>query len=292
MNESLVSVIIPTFNRAPVIKRSVMSVLNQTYSNIEVIIVDDGSTDNTEEIIKTINDSRVFYVKQSNKGACAARNYGINLANGVYIAFQDSDDVWHKNKLRSQIDRLVKNEADLVFCKMAINGDMNKTIPKNFYEGFIPPTRLPLGGSTQTICGVSKIFKEEKFNEVMPRLQDFELLLRIQKKYRIYFMDNTLIDYYIQDDSISHDYNKLIKAWEIILKKYEGIKQNHKQELNEAASVILSLSATEKNKLTKKGMMKLAMQLGSSVRIKLQYLANKTKLIYLYRLLFNGFTNK
>ena len=91
--KNLVSVIIPTYNRAHLIKRSAMSVLNQTYSNLELIIVDDGSTDNTEEVVKSIDDNRVIYIKQPNQGACAARNNGIDHAKGEFIAFQDSDDV-------------------------------------------------------------------------------------------------------------------------------------------------------------------------------------------------------
>jgi len=95
MNEKnpTVSVIIPTYNRAHTIGRAIKSVLNQTYQDFEIIVVDDGSTDNTEEVVKSFRDKRIRYIQhKKNKGAAAARNTGIKSAKGKYIAFQDSDD--------------------------------------------------------------------------------------------------------------------------------------------------------------------------------------------------------
>ena len=103
-NKPLVSVIIPTYNRGRLILDSINSVLNQTYKNIELIVVDDCSTDNTEEILKSINDSRIKYVKlEKNSGACIARNKGIELSTGEFIAFNDSDDLWITTKLEKQL---------------------------------------------------------------------------------------------------------------------------------------------------------------------------------------------
>ena len=94
-NQSKVSVIIPTYNRAYLISRAINSVLNQTYQDFEIIIVDDGSTDNTEEVIKEFQekDERIKYIRhKNNKGEAAARNTGIKAAKNEYISFQDSDD--------------------------------------------------------------------------------------------------------------------------------------------------------------------------------------------------------
>ena len=100
----LVSVIIPTYNRANIINKSIDSVLNQTYSNLELIIIDDGSHDNTEEVIKNYDDKRLKYYKlEENKGMCFARNYGTNLSKGHYIAIHDSDDLWKIDKLEKHI---------------------------------------------------------------------------------------------------------------------------------------------------------------------------------------------
>ena len=102
-----VSIIIPTYNRAHLIGRAIQSVLNQTYQNFEIIVVDDGSTDNTEEMIKEFqkHDKRIKYIRhEKNRGGAAARNTGIKVARGEYIAFQDSDDEWLPEKLEKQMD--------------------------------------------------------------------------------------------------------------------------------------------------------------------------------------------
>ncbi len=99
-----VSVIIPTYNRANLVSRAIKSVLNQTYQDFEIIVVDDCSEDNTEEIVKSFNDSRIRYIKhKKNKGGSAARNTGIKRARGKYIAFLDDDDEWLPSKLEKQI---------------------------------------------------------------------------------------------------------------------------------------------------------------------------------------------
>lgn len=88
----MISVVIPTYNRAKLIARSIESVLNQTYKDIEIIVVDDGSEDNTEEVVLNIKDDRIrFFRMKCNQGACAARNKGISMATGEYVAFQDRD---------------------------------------------------------------------------------------------------------------------------------------------------------------------------------------------------------
>jgi glycosyltransferase involved in cell wall biosynthesis len=100
--QNLVSVIIPTYNRAEICRQAVNSVLSQTHSNVEVIVIDDESSDNTREIISNL-DSRVRYIWQKNAGVSAARNHGMRLATGDFIAFLDDDDIWHPFKLEAQL---------------------------------------------------------------------------------------------------------------------------------------------------------------------------------------------
>ena len=98
-NKPLVSVILPTYNRARLVSRSINSVLKQTYNNFELIIIDDGSTDNTKQIINSFNDNRIVYLKHNhNKHASAARNTGIAKSKGELIAFLDDDDQWLPKK--------------------------------------------------------------------------------------------------------------------------------------------------------------------------------------------------
>ena len=92
-----VSVIIPTYNRSKIVKDAICSVLDQTESDLEIIVVDDGSTDDTHSIVSGISDDRVFYFFKTNGGPAGARNLGLSKAKGEYIAFLDSDDFWPEN---------------------------------------------------------------------------------------------------------------------------------------------------------------------------------------------------
>ena len=252
--KDLVSVIIPTYNRAGLIARSAKSVLNQTYKNLELIIVDDGSTDNTEEVVKTLDDERVIYIKQTNQGACAARNNGIDHAKGEFIAFQDSDDVWHEDKLEKQIKCLRETGADIVLCNRLLCQNELKDVETHiFNKGFFETNTLPYGICPQMFLGTSTIFKTNKFDIEMPRYQDFELLLRLQNKCSIFYDDVPLVDYYLQVDSISKNNEKLLKAWNLILSKHPDFYDTYKNYLERLALVTLSEAfRSKKKKYTKR----------------------------------------
>ncbi len=218
----MVSVVIPTYNREKTIKRAVLSVLNQTYEDIEIIIVDDNSSDNTERCIRTIEDARIQYYRlENNKGACYARNYGINKAKGEYIAFQDSDDEWEKEKLEKQLDILKRNNIDITFCSFNLyDGDKFITKrPKYIKSGYVNYDKILEKAiiSTQTMIGKRKCFEDEMFDVQMPRFQDWEITLRLSQKYVIYFENEILVKLYSQQDSISKNTDKAIVALEKIM---------------------------------------------------------------------------
>lgn len=224
----MVSVIIPSYNRADKIKPAVESVLAQTYADLELIVVDDGSNDNTKEVIESINDPRVRYVWQTNAGACAARNNGISHANGEYIAFHDSDDIWNKDKLEKQMNVLLKNDADIVCCKLnkKYSDGKTKLIPENIKQGFMKPVTNLFGIGTQTIVAKRKVFENLKFDEEFPCFQECELLYRASKIFSIYCLDEGLVDYSVGSDSISSNYKKKYPACLLFLKKHpELIKE-------------------------------------------------------------------
>ncbi len=108
MNKSLVSIIIPTYNRADVISETIDNVFSQTYKNFELIVVDDGSTDGTPAILRKYAN-RIRVITQKNAGPAAARNRGIEVSGGDIIAFQDSDDLWEPTKLERQVALLEKS---------------------------------------------------------------------------------------------------------------------------------------------------------------------------------------
>jgi len=278
----MVSVVIPTYNREESIGKSVNSVLEQTYRDLEVIVVDDGSTDNTEAVLREISDKRLIYVKQNNAGACVARNRGLKMAKGEYIALHDSDDVWHPDKLEKQVSVLSSTGADLVFCKYNRNepGKEPKKAPVQYKEGFLNPVKTVYGIGTQTIIAKQEVFREFLFDVDMPRFQDLELLFRISKKYRIYCMDEALVEFNLGDSSISKKPEKLYKACTLLCKKHPEIVKEYREmaiSISELFFIESSwLGNGKKDKALKERMYKMAYVLDPTpktrIKIWLKYL--------------------
>jgi len=233
MKSPTVSVIIPTYNRAHLIGRSIQSVLNQTYQDFELIIVDDGSTDNTEEVIKKFqeHDKRTKYIKHNkNKGGSAARNTGIKNAKGKYIAFLDSDDEWLIGKLKRQM-KFIKNSSSEVgvfytgfIYKNVLNRDTwKKYIPSKrgwIFEDILTENCV---GTTSTVLIKSRCFeKAGLFNENLPSCQDWEMWIRIAKEYQFDFIEDPLVRYYIHKSRISTDLKAKINGIMIIINEFSG----------------------------------------------------------------------
>lgn len=213
--DELVSVIIPTYNRGYCIENAIQSVLNQTWKNIEVLVVDDGSKDNTESVVANIKDDRIHYLKlEQNMGANYARNLGIKEARGKYIAFNDSDDEWLPEKLEKQMKhfRELGEEYAVVYCTVTKyeNGNVVEIAPDinnsderiigDVYEYMLQKMFI----STQTLLVRKSVLEEVGgFNEEIGRLQDWELLLRIAKKYKFSLVQESLVRAYVQKDCIS-----------------------------------------------------------------------------------------
>lgn len=219
-----VSVIIPTYNRKNLLQRAVDSALAQTLTDIEIIIVDDGSTDGTAELFAHTEDLRVQYHLLPHHGACAARNTGIDLASGRYIAFLDSDDVWLPEKLAIQQRQLESSGADVVFCAFRRHDGTSVTrYPEaNVPEGLISYQQL-LGGSlvsTQTIFGRADCMKQVRFDESFPRMQDWEYAIRLAAACKLVYFPDVLAELYVQQDSISRKPELGLKAMRLLLQKY------------------------------------------------------------------------
>lgn len=282
----MISVIVPTYNRASTIKKSLDSVLNQTFRDLELIVIDDGSTDNTKDIIDSYTDTRIKYVYQKNAGACVARNLGINCANGELIAFQDSDDFWHPKKLEKQISAMSNSGADIVFCKMAQfeDGKCVENLPQNAQEGFLKPVRNLFGIGTQTLLIKKIVFDDFLFDPMLPRFQELEFLLRATQKRSIYCLDESLVDYEINIDSISSNSQKLLAGCELILKKHPYLKEKYPEMLH-TMSYRLCLEAKElylKNDNSYREFLNRAVEIDNCWQNKLRILLND---LGLYRLL-------
>lgn len=222
----LVSVVIPCYNRAAVLERSVRSVLTQSYAALELILIDDGSTDRTRQVVEKIKDARLRYVYQQNAGACAARNHGAALANGKYIAFHDSDDVWHPDKLEKQMRIMQAKHPDIVVCKMRrFDADGSSVLyPKRIGEGFVSAQDDLFGIGTQTILARREVLEAEKFFSEMPRYQDLEWIYRVLHRFKLYCMEEPMVDYYIGADSISRGTDKMYAAFVLLRKRYPDLR--------------------------------------------------------------------
>lgn len=225
----IVSIILPTYNRARLIGRSINSVLLQTFHDFELIVVDDASTDNSEDVIKELSDPRLRYIRhEMNRGGAAARNTGIQAAAGNFIGFQDSDDEWLPEKLAKQIQAFhtSSQETGVVYSGCNRIDGLKKTyIPS---PGINPKrgklhSRL-LAGNFITLP--SLLVKKEclekvgVFDERLLRLHDWDLFIRIARHYDFAFIDEPLLISYFTSESISSKEDSLLEACEIILDKH------------------------------------------------------------------------
>ena len=193
-----VSVVIPTYNRKDLLKRSINSVINQTIKPFEIIVVDDGSLDGTEKMIRR-NYDLVKFIKQENKGVSAARNSGIKVSNGEWICFLDSDDEWKKDKLEKQINAANDNpgyhlfHSNEIWVKNGIRINQKKKHKK--YGGDIFEKCLDMCRISPSSVMIDKTIFDEvgNFNEDLVVCEDYELWLRICDKFRVFFIDEPLI---------------------------------------------------------------------------------------------------
>jgi glycosyltransferase involved in cell wall biosynthesis len=230
-----VSVIIPTYNRAEVLGRAVKSVLNQGYGDFEIIVVDDGSTDNTWHVSGAFSKQQVKYVRhEKNMGPAAARNTGIGHASGKFIAFQDSDDEWFPQKLGRQV-KVLETASDRVgavytgFWRIRDSSRKYEPRKRGKLEGDIHMELLRgnfLG--TPTILIKKECFNSSGlFDEKLFHLEDWEAWLRISTAYEFRVIDEGLVVSYEMADSASRNLSTLIEAHEYILgKHYERFRMH------------------------------------------------------------------
>jgi len=198
MKKPFVSVIIPAFNRAAFLREAIDSVLAQTYEDFELIVVDDGSTDNSRSMLDSYKD-RLSCILSGNEGPGAARNKGIAAAAGDYIAFLDSDDLWLPKKLAVQVRFFRENPEQRVCQTEEIwirNGTRVNPMKKHKkHSGWIFVHCLPLCMVSPSAVMMRRSLFEElgPFDEAYPACEDYELWLRIAARYPVYLIDTPLI---------------------------------------------------------------------------------------------------
>ena len=227
-DKELISVIIPAYNRENMILECIESVLKQTYKNIEVIVVDDCSSDKTAELVDSIEDERVKECIRlpENKGACYARNKGVAISKGKYIAFQDSDDIWYEDKLEKQINYLKSGNYDFVFCGMDRTYiDKEIYVPTfEFYEDGDLQKQILFANpcSTQCMFMTRETFNKVKFDEKIKRYQDWDFCIRLSSGAKIGYIKEALVCSKVQENSITRKVSRY-NSLDIIYHKYQNI---------------------------------------------------------------------
>lgn len=197
MNDILFSIITPTFNRAHMLPTAIKSVLSQTYSNWELIIIDDGSTDNTSKVVKGYTDDRIKYIYQENAERSAARNKGISLASGKYICFLDSDDFYLPHHLDSFYKRIKEMMEPIAFfySKLFIEENEILSFPEEDicrFDTLVEFVSLNLI-CPQQACLHKEIFLKHQFNTELTVGEDLNLWMRVVMDYPlIEIQDRTL----------------------------------------------------------------------------------------------------
>lgn len=194
----LVSVIIPTYNRIPLLLEAVDSVLKQTFVDFELIVVDDGSSDGTEKALNSYRD-RLVYHFQNNQGVSAARNQGIQMTRGKWIALLDSDDLWLPEKLETQIRFLSQNPEALICQTEEVwirNGRRLNPLKKHQKVSgdiFVSSLRLCLVSPSAVIIKKDLFERVGCFDEELPACEDYDLWLRISAQFPVYLIDQPLV---------------------------------------------------------------------------------------------------
>ena len=232
-----VSVVIPTCNRPNLLKRAIQSVLNQSFQDFEIIVIDDGLEKRADNIIKKIDDARVVCIQnEKNLGASVSRNIGIKQAVGKYITFLDDDDEFYPEKIKKQYQILETNfeKIDFVYCIVDVysqqNGDFIYTQKHTFKEGiqsfFEEALSLKMAVATPSIfCKRNKVLEIGGFDESFPNAEDKDFFIRLSKTSRGFFMNQPLVKVNFspdENDRLSGNLKNRILGRELLLKKYEG----------------------------------------------------------------------
>jgi len=219
-----VSVIIPTHNRAEFLRSAITSVLNQTFQDFEIVIVDDASKDHTREVVANFNDTRIKVIhNQVSKGDAGARNVGIMNSKSEYIAFLDDDDEWLPEKLKIQTCLLDDSHLEVggictaYFTIEKRCGQILSTVNPKMIDlskgNPIATSSILLRRECFEKCGL--------FDESMLTCSDYDMWIRISKNFSFKIIENALVKYYFNENGLTLNYEKQARGLEILLKKHD-----------------------------------------------------------------------
>jgi len=234
-NNPLVSVVIPMYNVANYIEAALESVLTQSYQNLEVICVDDGSPDNSADIVRTISDDRIKLVQQQNRGLAGARNTGLNVAQGKYVALLDADDLWHEDKIKLHVEHLEQNtDIDISYSPSLFMSESGELLSIGQFPKLTNVTakdvlcRNPVGNGSAPVIRSRLLAKIEKqttnklnmrveyFDERLRQSEDIEFWVRCALTYNAQFegIEQAVTYYRINADGLSANLEKQFASWQ------------------------------------------------------------------------------
>lgn len=222
------SVIIPAYNRAHILPKTIESVTSQTFDSYEVIVVDDGSKDNTAEVVKALNNPKVRYIYQKNAERSAARNNGARNALGKYVCFLDSDDFYLKDHLQVLYNHISKNNFDkalyFVECQLLQKGITTlppiRTLTTDIFKYFLFNSVVPV-----RICLHKEIFQDFQFLEDVVIVEDTVLWCNVATKYPIHHVQEYTVIYHLHDD------NSVLIEKNCFLPRLKGLKKMFAQNI-------------------------------------------------------------
>ena len=235
----LVSAIVPAYNAEAFIERTLKSVLCQTYKNLEVLVVDDGSTDKTFEIVQSIaqKDSRVTLIRQKNAGVAAARNLAIEKSTGEYIAPVDADDIWYPEKIEKQVNCILKaGESVGLVYSWSINIDENDLIIGQ-YSGFKPEGKVYIALLCQNFVDNASTplirrsclkhiggYNSQLRQQAAQGCEDWDIYLRIAEFYEFRVVPEFLVGYRQVIGSMATNYKAMVKSYDLVM---ANVQQKH-----------------------------------------------------------------
>jgi len=248
-----VSVVIPTYNRLDLLPRAIDSALNQTYEDLECLVVDDASKRNPQSVIETYSDKRLRYLMHDkNKGLGAARNTGIENASGKYVAFLDDDDEWFPTKLEEQVQifEQASDEVAIVYTWMNYYTQSGELVKKYHptHEGDIFPDVLdgqPIGAGSTLLTRKSIVSEIGGFDESLPRGIDGDFIRRIARNYEIKYVPEVLVKYYVghgHDRITSTDPQGIRNAIESEKIKFEKFGEELRNYPDRASNIYLQIA--------------------------------------------------
>ena len=241
MNKELISIIVPVYKVEKYIHKCIDSIINQTYSNLEIILVDDGSPDNCAKICDeyALKDERINVIHQKNMGLSEARNRGIQISKGKYIGFVDSDDYIEPTMFQDLYNALIDNNADISICNFYIINNKEKVLKNNFksinYTKIEALKEILLDKNIQSYAW-NKLYKRELFKNIKypigKKYEDIGTTFYLfEKSNKISYIENPEYNYLNREDSIVFNYNyqTIIDYIEIIIERYKYVDNKYEQ---------------------------------------------------------------